>query len=92
MTLLASPAVAEDQRSIDPYEARRAACTGWMMSAYPSGLHETSCTAEFDLPSPFLFVCARAQRTGFDTETQREACRIMFLKAAEKAAQGYVLN
>jgi len=75
------------------YEARRAACTGWMLeAAYPSGLDETWCTAEFDLPSPFLIKCARAQRLGYESETQRQACRLMFLRAADNTGDGYILN
>ena len=70
----------------DGYEARRDTCTSWMMSAYPTGLDETCCKAEFALPSAFLFKCARAQHLGFDTPVQREACRLMFLRAAEIAA------
>ena len=87
-----APSWAEANFTADPYEMRRETCTGWMMSAYPSGLEEAWCTSEFGLPSAFLFQCASAQRAGYKTETQREACRIMFLKAARNAASGYVLN
>lgn len=76
----------------DPYEARRAQCVAWMMTAYPSGLEEGACTAEFGLPSPFLFACARAEHRGFDSAIQREACRVFFARAAETAAEGYVLR
>ncbi|WP_158966457.1 hypothetical protein [Chachezhania sediminis] len=65
---------------------------GWMLTAYPTGLDEAFCTAEYDLPSPFLFKCARASRTGFDCETHREACRLMVSRAADAAAKGYVRN
>ena len=76
----------------DPYEARRTQCLAWMMSAYPSGLEEGACTAEFALPSPFLFACARAEHLGCSSETQREACRVFFARASESAAGGYVLR
>lgn len=76
----------------DPYEARRSQCVAWMTSAYPSGLEEVACTAEFGLPSPFLFTCARAEHVGFASATQREACRLFFARAAEIAADGYVLR
>jgi hypothetical protein len=76
----------------DPLEERRAICTSWMMSAYPSGLEETACNAEFNLPSPFLFLCTRALQVGYKNETQKEACRLMFLRAARDAERGYVLN
>ena len=76
----------------DPYEARRAQCVAWMMTAYPSGLEEGACTSEFGLPSPFLFACARAEYRGFESTSQREACRVFFARAAETAAEGYVLR
>lgn len=76
----------------DPYDDRRAACTDWMMSDYPTGLDESWCTAEFALPSAFLIKCARAQHLGFESPTQQKACRLMFLRAAETAANGFVLN
>jgi hypothetical protein len=76
----------------DAYESRRAACTGWMMSAYPTGLDEAWCTAEFALPSAFLIKCARAQHLGFETPVQQEACRLMFLRAADTAARGHVVE
>lgn len=85
---LAWPALA----GTDAYEQRRAACVGWMMTAYPSGLEEVSCTAEFDLPSPFLFKCMRAQRVGFDSQTQKRACGLYLAQAADRVADGYVRN
>lgn len=90
LSIWAIPAAASDAG--DPYEARRAQCVAWMMSAYPSGLEEGTCTAEFGLPSPFLFTCARAEYSGFTSATQREACRLFFSRAAETAAEGYVLR
>lgn len=76
----------------DAYEARRAACTDWMLSDYPSGLDEAWCVAEFALPSAFLIKCAQAEHLGFRSLMQQEACRIMFLRAADMAANGYVVN
>jgi hypothetical protein len=85
--LMAAPAGA------DPLEARRAQCLGWMMAgAYPSGLAEKSCQADFALPSAFLFKCARAQHKGFADDRQRAACTVFFAQAATQAEQGYVLN
>ncbi|MEL7466714.1 MAG: hypothetical protein AAFN79_21750 [Pseudomonadota bacterium] len=69
---------------------RRAECLGWMMSGYPSGLEETACTAQFDLPSPFLFKCARAERRGYDDATQRKACASFLASASEAAERGYL--
>ncbi len=73
-------------------DARRMQCVGWMMSGYPSGLEETACTAQFSLPSPFLFKCVRAQRTGFESHTQKKACQLFFEEASAKAESGYLRN
>ncbi len=62
-----------------------------MMTGYPTGLDESWCVSEFDLPSAFLIKCSAAQRTGFETLQQREACRVMFQRAADDAATGFVL-
>ncbi|MHC0053470.1 hypothetical protein [Actibacterium sp. D379-3] len=76
----------------DPLAQRRAQCVGWMMSAYPSGLEEIACTAEFGLPSPFMFKCASARHNGFENETQQRACQVFFTRASQAAGEGYVLN
>jgi hypothetical protein len=39
-----------------------------------------------------LFLCTRALQVGYKNETQKEACRLMFLRAARDAERGYVLN
>lgn len=96
LTLLAPSAHAEPVSSAmtaaDNYETRRDTCTSWMLTDYPSGLDETWCRAEFALPSAFLIKCSKAQQVGFTSKTQREACRLMFLRAAGETANGYVLN
>lgn len=73
-------------------EDRRAQCMNWMVTGYPSGLEETACTAQFALPSPFLFKCARAQKTGFRDLQQRKACKLFFENASLATANGYVRN
>lgn len=96
LTLLAPSADAEPTSSAvtatDAYETRRDTCTNWMLTDYPTGLDETWCRAEFALPSAFLIKCSKAQQVGFTSQTQREACRLMFLRAAGETANGYVLN
>lgn len=95
LTLIALPAHADPTAGAmvtDSYEARRDTCTTWMLTDYPSGLDETWCRAEFALPSAFLIKCSKAQQIGFSSQTQREACRLMFLRAAGETAAGYVLN
>jgi hypothetical protein len=96
LTLLAPSAHADPNSGTmtvtDHYETRRDTCTSWMLTDYPSGLDETWCRAEFALPSAFLIKCSKAQQVGFSSQTQREACRLMFLRAAGETANGYVLN
>ncbi len=86
ISLLVFPGVA----GAEGLDERRAKCLGWMMSGYPSGLEETSCTAQFSLPSPFLFKCVRARRVGFDTALQRKACSDYLARASEDAAESYI--
>lgn len=87
LAVTATPALADDRA------ARRAQCVGWMMAgAYPNGLVEKSCQADFALPSAFLFTCARAQTQGFADDRQRAACTVYFAQAATQAKRGYVIN
>lgn len=73
-----------------PRAARRAECLGWLDAGYPSGLEEASCVSEFDLPSPFLIVCARGRRRGFRDATQRDACVDFLSREAQRASEAYV--
>lgn len=72
----------------DPLADRRVQCLDWMMSGYPSGLEESACNAQFALPSPFLFRCARAQRAGYASLTERRACGDYLARMARDTAQG----
>ena len=83
---LAGPQVA----SADPLEERRGTCLGWMVSGYPSGIEETACTAQFSLPSPFLFKCMRGTRLGFDSDLQRRACVDYLARASTDMADSYI--
>ena len=85
--LLSSSAVLAGSES-----ERREQCVGWMMQGYPSGLEEASCTNQFSLPSPFLFKCMRAERNGYDSELQKNACVLFLEQASLRAENGYVRN
>lgn len=74
----------------DRLDERRSQCFGWMVDGYPSGIEETSCTAQFDLPSPFLFKCARAERRGYETALQKKACATYLADASKAAERGVV--
>lgn len=88
LAYVTSPARASDDASA--FADRRTQCTQWMVGGYPSGLEEKACTWTFGLPSPFLFKCARAQKWGYENETQKQACISFFAKASEAAGDGYV--
>ncbi|MEL6337396.1 MAG: hypothetical protein AAFQ88_12250 [Pseudomonadota bacterium] len=88
LALVNAPALADTATTDD----RRAQCVAWMMSAYPSGIEEVACTQHYGLPSPFMFQCVRAQRSGYETQAQKDACRAFFVRAVERTEAGYVKN
>lgn len=90
LAALAAAQVAAASPEAPPIEARRQACLGWLATGYPSGLEEISCRDAFNLPSPFLFECARRLRTGFRDRTQRAACIGFYARQIERLEQGYV--
>ncbi|MEL7346778.1 MAG: hypothetical protein AAFN17_03400 [Pseudomonadota bacterium] len=87
LALMSAPALADTVT-----DDRRAQCVAWMMSAYPSGIEEVACTQHYGLPSPFMFQCVRAQRSGYETQAQKDACRAFFVRAIERTEAGYVKN
>ena len=87
---LSGAAAALSQDALAEREARRAQCLSWLDAGYPSGLEEASCRSEFDLPSPFLIVCARGLRLGFRDVAQRSACADFFVAQSWRIGSGYV--
>jgi hypothetical protein len=89
--VLASPATSlaapPDHAFDDPLFQR---CITWMLDGYRGALLQNVCMDEFELPQPSLFLCARKIRTGFASETDREACAIIFEEEAKKVRDGYV--
>lgn len=75
---------------VDLRSERRAECLNWLDTGYPSGIEEVSCRSEFDLPSPFLLVCARGLRLGFKDALQREACTDFFAAQSDQMRSAYV--
>jgi hypothetical protein len=80
-------AAAPDHAFGDPLFQR---CINWMLDGYRGALLQNVCMDEFDLPQPSLFLCARKIRTGFQSETDREACAIIFEEEAKKVRDGYI--
>ena len=76
-----------DKTFSDPLFQR---CITWMLEGYRGALLQNVCMEEFDLPQPSLFLCARKIRTGFASQTDREACAILFEEEAKKVRSGYI--
>ncbi|MEM8753841.1 MAG: hypothetical protein AAGF90_12760 [Pseudomonadota bacterium] len=81
--LFASPAAAIEDFGDRP--DRKAACLDWIVLGFPSEAAEAACVAEFELPSPLLFDCARAGRDGFSSARQRIVCALLLAEAGRAA-------
>lgn len=58
-------------------------------AGYPSGLEELSCRSEFDLPSQFLVLFARALWVGLRDTTQRAACAVFYAAQSLQIENAY---
>lgn len=65
-------------------------CISWMLSGEGGALIDNLCTANYALPSPSMFMCARKSISGFDSVQDREVCAIIFDEQAKKARAGKV--
>lgn len=81
---------AQEGGGVDARLERRAECLSWLDVGYPSGIEEVGCRSKFDLPSPFLIVCARGLRIGFRDELQRHACTDFFAAQSDQMRSAYV--
>lgn len=90
--LLAAAPPARAQSSVealfDNADFRR--CVAWMLEGYRGALIQNPCIEHYNLPAPSLVLCARKVRDGFDSETDRETCAIVFDEQAKKTRAGYV--
>jgi len=59
-------------------------CIAWLLSGEGGGLIENLCIANYQLPTPSLFQCARKTLSGFGSETEREVCAVIFDEQARK--------
>jgi hypothetical protein len=53
-------------------------------------LIDNLCLADYSLPPPSLFLCARRALDGFSSEADREGCAVLFEEQARKTRAGFV--
>lgn len=83
----AVPARAQDYPFDDQLFRR---CVGWMLSGKGGALIENLCIADYDMPAPSLFLCARKTLAGFESEAEREGCAVIFDEQAKRTREGRV--
>jgi hypothetical protein len=82
-----SEAEPHEQSFNDPMFRR---CVSWMLDGQRGAMIEDICLAEYEIPPPSLFLCARKVETGFLSSTDREGCAIVFEEQAKKVRAGYI--
>ena len=85
--LMSGAALAQSALSDDPRLER---CVAGLLAGYGSGLEETACRAQYDLPSAYLFTCARKLRQGFADRHDRAACVAFLEGETAKTRNGYL--
>ena len=65
-------------------------CVSWLLDGNQGALIDNLCLAEYSLPSPSLFLCARRALEGFSSEADREGCAVLFEEQARKIRSGFV--
>lgn len=81
-------AQSEVEALFDNADFRR--CVAWMLEGYRGALIQNPCVEHYNLPAPSLVLCARKVRDGFESETDRETCAIVFDEQAKKTRAGYI--
>src|SRR5262249_61176216 len=64
-------------------------CVYWLLTGTRGALIEPLCVQEYQIPSPSLFLCAQKILTGFQSQTDLDACVIVLDEQARKARAGY---
>lgn len=65
-------------------------CINWMLDGSGGALIENRCIADFAIPPPSIFSCARKVMTGFQSSADQEGCALIFEEQAKKVRSGYV--
>ena len=65
-------------------------CISWLLDGNQGALIDNLCLADYSLPPPSLFLCARRALDGFSSEADREGCAVLFEDQARKMRAGFV--
>jgi hypothetical protein len=81
------PAVPAEPAFDDPLFRK---CVSWMLDGRGGAMIENRCIADFAIPPPSIFSCARKVLTGFQSAADQEGCALIFEEQAKRARSGYV--
>jgi hypothetical protein len=79
---------AAEENAFDDVLFRR--CISWMLNGEGGALIDNLCTADYSIPPPSLFICARKVLAGFDSDADRVGCALIFDEQAKRARAGRV--
>jgi hypothetical protein len=65
-------------------------CVSWMLDGNRGALIENLCIADYSIPPPSLFICARKVLAGFESDADRAGCAVLFEEQAKRARAGWV--
>jgi hypothetical protein len=65
-------------------------CISWMLKGEGGALIDNLCIADYSIPPPSLFICARKVLAGFESDADRDGCALIFEEQARRARTGYV--
>jgi hypothetical protein len=65
-------------------------CINWMLDGSGGAMIENRCIADFAIPPPSIFSCARKVMTGFQSAADQEGCALIFEEQAKRVRSGYV--
>lgn len=67
-------------------------CISWLLDGEQGGMIDNLCNANYSIPTPSQFICARKILIGFKSANEQEGCAIIFEEQAKKARAGYVVS
>ena len=65
-------------------------CVSWMLDGKRGALIDNLCVANYSIPPPSLFICARKVLAGFESDADRAGCAFLFEEQARRARAGWV--
>ncbi|WP_442578146.1 hypothetical protein ACSBOB_21675 [Mesorhizobium sp. ASY16-5R] len=85
-----SAADAADRRAALFEDPLFRSCINWMLDGSGGAMIENRCIADFAIPPPSIFSCARKVMTGFQSAADQEGCALIFEEQAKRVRSGYV--